>query len=145
MSKSKVVIFIHDGIVEGAFRSDDDVEVVISDFDRCRDDQSQEDAFWKKCGEEGLKQFTPCIQHYEVDEEAFPEGLRAVRSANFFTWFKVVTNPGAPNSMAHKATLSQRSDDKKYFIFKDQYNLEIRCTADNYGVTWIAEEIGEKI
>ena len=65
MSKQKVVIFVHNGVVESAFTSDPDIEVTISNFDSEYDDQDREDAFWSECQNNNMHQVAPEIIHFE--------------------------------------------------------------------------------
>lgn len=61
----KVVLFVHNGIVEGGFLSNPDIQVAIVDFDSDIDDQDAENALWRKCKDKGMKQFEPNIIHPE--------------------------------------------------------------------------------
>lgn len=66
-TEKKVVLFLHDGILGGAFTSDPEIKVVVSIFETDLDSKEGEDAFWTKCKEEGLQQFEPEIIHYEKE------------------------------------------------------------------------------
>ena len=65
MSKQKVVVFVHNGVVEGVFTSAPDIEVTISNFDSEYDDQEREDAFWRECQNNNMHQVNPEIIHFE--------------------------------------------------------------------------------
>lgn len=64
--EKKVVLFIHDGVIEGGFTSDPSIKVVISDFDSDLDDPKKENEFWDKCRQDGLTQFAPELRHFEL-------------------------------------------------------------------------------
>ena len=68
MEEKKIVLFIHDGVIEGGFTSDPSIKVVASVFDTGVDSQEGEDKFWEQCKEEGLKMFAPDSIHYEKGE-----------------------------------------------------------------------------
>ena len=57
--QDKVVIFIHDGVVEGVFTSNKNIKVVISDFISDLDDPKQENELWTTCQNTGLKLLAP--------------------------------------------------------------------------------------
>lgn len=63
MNEKKIVLFLHDGVIEGGFTTDSSARVTICDFDRELDDQEAENAFWKECENKGMELFAPDIYH----------------------------------------------------------------------------------
>ena len=68
-NEKKVVLFMHDGVLEGAFTSDPEIHVTVSIFETDLDSKEAENEFWSQCEQKGLKQFTPCIYHPNNEEE----------------------------------------------------------------------------
>ena len=60
---AEVIIFVHNGVVEGGFVSDSNIKVTICDFDSEFDSQEAENQFWQKCRDSGLIQIYPELYH----------------------------------------------------------------------------------
>lgn len=65
----KTVIFMHDGVFEGAFTTDPDAELIISIFDKDVDSKDAEDRLWKECQKSGMRHFVPTIYHPGEDDD----------------------------------------------------------------------------
>lgn len=60
----KVVVFICDGIVEAAYSTEPDLELVVVDYDRDRDDEDALDKLYDECiNDPDLQDHTPSIVH----------------------------------------------------------------------------------
>ena len=59
----EVIVFIHDGTVEGVFATSADTHVCIVDFDKDSGDQDYENALWAACRERGLNLIGPEFDH----------------------------------------------------------------------------------
>ena len=68
-NEKKIVLFIHDGVIAGGFTSDQEIKVIVSDFDSCIDSAEGEDKFWEQCRTDGLAYFDPEIIHFEEDTD----------------------------------------------------------------------------
>lgn len=66
--EKKLVIFLHDGVIEGGFTNDDSVSVTMCEFDSDLDDKDAENRFWNECQQRGMKSFQPDIYHPSADE-----------------------------------------------------------------------------
>ena len=65
----KVVVFICDGIVEAAYSTEPDLELVVVDYDRDRDDKDALDKLYDECiSDPELQDHTPSIVHPGYEE-----------------------------------------------------------------------------
>lgn len=60
---AEVVVFVHDGLIEGGFTTDPSVHVTVCAFDQDHDDEDAEDDYWKECEADGMQYFDPDIYH----------------------------------------------------------------------------------
>ena len=65
---NKVIVFLHDGIIEGVFSSSADTQVSIVDFDRHLGEQTLDNTRWDECRAAGMQLIIPEIDHCDKEE-----------------------------------------------------------------------------